>query len=40
MSISKRKHRALILEYRDAGTQGNVDSTYLVKASAASDEMW
>ena len=40
MSISHRKHRALILEYHDAGTVGNVDSTYLVKASTASDQMW
>ncbi len=40
MSISQRKHRALILEYHDAGTLGNIDSTYLVKASDADDEMW
>lgn len=40
MSISLRTHRALILDYVDAGSEGNVDSTYLVKASTASDDMW
>jgi hypothetical protein len=40
MSISLRKHRALILEYHDAGSEGSVDSTYLVIASSAADEMW
>jgi hypothetical protein len=40
MSISQRKHRALILEYHDAGTEGNVDSTYLVKASPSADLHW
>jgi hypothetical protein len=40
MSLSLRKFRALVLEYHDAGSAGNVDSTYLVKASSDTDQMW
>jgi len=40
MSVSLRSHRALVLEYHDAGTDGEVDSTYLVKTSGDADDMW
>jgi hypothetical protein len=40
MAISLRSHRALILDYVDAGSEGNIDSTYLVKSSGAADDMW
>jgi hypothetical protein len=40
LAISLRTRRALVLEYHDAGTAGAVDSTYLVRASSAADEMW
>jgi hypothetical protein len=40
MSISHRKFRALVLEYHDAGTAGQVDSTYLAKSSGDADDMW
>jgi len=40
VSISQRKFRALVFEYHDAGTQGQVDSTYLVKTSGDADDAW
>jgi len=40
MSVSLRKFRAFVGEYHEAGSQGAVDSTYLVKASSAADGMW
>lgn len=40
MPISLRTHRALLFEYHDAGSEGSVDSTYLVVASSAADEKW
>jgi hypothetical protein len=40
MSVSLRKFRALVLEYRDAGTGGNVDATYLAKDSGDADKSW
>ena len=40
MSVSLRKFRALVLEYHDAGSEGDVDATYLVKASSAADQSW
>jgi hypothetical protein len=40
VSVSLRRFRALVLEYHDAGSAGSVDSTYLVKSSGASDDMW
>lgn len=40
MPVSLRTHRAKLFEYHDAGSDGSVDSTYLVIASAAFDEMW
>lgn len=40
MPIGPRKFRALVLEYHDAGSAGAIDSTYLVKASSASDQKW
>lgn len=40
MPISLRTHRAKLFEYHDGGTEGSVDSTYLVIASSAADERW
>lgn len=40
MPISQRKFRALVFEYRDAGSAGQVDSTYLLKSSGDADDMW
>lgn len=40
MAISLRTHRAKLFEYHDAGSEGAIDSTYLVIASSASDERW
>jgi hypothetical protein len=40
MSISLRRFRATVFEYHDAGTEGQVDSTYLVKSSGADDDQW
>jgi hypothetical protein len=40
MSISLRSHRALVYEYHDAGTEGEMDSTYLVRSSGDDDDAW
>jgi hypothetical protein len=40
MSVSLRRFRALVFEYHDAGTAGEVDSTYLIKTSGDADDMW
>jgi hypothetical protein len=40
MSVSLRTHRALVFEYHDAGSEGSVDSTYLVVDSGDADQMW
>jgi hypothetical protein len=40
VSISQRKFRALVFEYHDAGSEGQVDSTYLVRDSGEDDQMW
>lgn len=40
MAISLRKFRALVLEYHDAGSEGEVDSTYLVKMPTDGGLMW
>lgn len=40
MPISLRTHRAKLFEYHDAGSEGSVDSTYLVIASSNADERW
>ena len=40
MSVSLRTHRALVFEYHDGGSQGSVDSTYLVVDSGDADQRW
>lgn len=40
MSISLRKFRALLFDYRDAGSEGDVDSTYELVTSGDSDDAW
>ena len=42
MPISQRKFLAFVGEYHDAGSQGQVDSTYLIKSSgdATVENMW
>jgi hypothetical protein len=40
MSVSLRKFRALVYEYHDAGSEGVVDSTYLVRSSGDDDDAW
>lgn len=40
MSASLRKLRALVYEYENAGSAGEVDSTYQLTTSPASDNGW
>lgn len=40
MSVSHRKFRALLYNYRDAGTDGEVDSTYELVTSGDDDDAW
>lgn len=40
MPISQRKFLAFVGEYHDGGSDGQVDSTYLVKASPDDHQQW
>lgn len=40
MSASLRKLRALVYEYKDGGTGGEIDSTYLLTVSGDADNAW
>lgn len=40
MSISHRKFRATIFDYEDAGTNGELDSTYELVTSGDGDDAW
>jgi hypothetical protein len=40
VSVSLRKFRALVYEYTDVGTGGEIDSAYYLVPSTASDQAW
>jgi hypothetical protein len=40
VSLSQRKFRALLYNYRDVGTDGEVDSTYELVTSGDDDDAW
>jgi hypothetical protein len=40
MSVSLRRFRALVLQYEDVGSGGELDSAFLIRDSGASDKSW